>query len=119
MIAHCTDVPYLHALYDARTEVALENLRRYRDAVGDRIDTIVVSGTDYGTQKSEFFAPALFRDLYVPYLRRINDWIHGHTAWKTIYHTDGSVRQIMEDFITPTAACGRSWRTSSHRGSIF
>ena len=59
----------------------------------------MVSGVDYGTQKAELFAPDLFRELYVPPMRRINDWIHAHTRWKTLYHTDGSIRQIIGDMI--------------------
>lgn len=40
-----------------------------------------------------------FRELYKPYFKRMNDWIHASTAWKTFLHSCGSVIAFIEDFI--------------------
>jgi uroporphyrinogen-III decarboxylase len=99
MIALITEKEYVRDLFEAKVEVTLENLRAYRDAVGDRIDIVVVSGVDYGTQRREMFSPNLFEELFVPYYRQINDWIHSNTDWKTFFHSCGSVRGFIEHFI--------------------
>jgi uroporphyrinogen-III decarboxylase len=35
----------------------------------------------------------------MPFHKRVNDWIHTHTAWKTFIHSCGSVRLLIPDFI--------------------
>jgi len=35
----------------------------------------------------------------MPYYRKINDWIHGNTGWKTFKHSCGAVESFMELFI--------------------
>ena len=90
---------YIREIFEIQTEVAFENLKLYRQAVGDKIDVIVMSGTDFGTQRGPFCSPALYRDLWKPFHRRLNDWVHAHTPWKTFYHTCGSIVAFLEDFI--------------------
>jgi len=50
-------------------------------------------------QTGPFISPGTYRDLYQPFHRRINDWIHSHTSWKTFIHSCGSVVALIEDFI--------------------
>jgi hypothetical protein len=93
------DREYVRQIFQLQTEVAFENLKLYRQAVGDKIDTIVMSGTDFGTQRGPFCSPALYRDLWKPFHQQLNDWVHAHTPWKTFYHTCGSIIAFMDDFI--------------------
>jgi hypothetical protein len=90
---------YIRQIFQFQTEVAFENLKLYRQAVGDKIDTIVMSGTDFGTQRGPFCSPALYRELWKPFHKQLNDWVHTHTPWKTFYHTCGSIIAFMNDFI--------------------
>ena len=99
MVVHLTEKEYVHELFDVRIEVAIENARAYRDAVGDRIEAVLVSGVDYGMQTGEMFSPEVFRELYAPHMKRINDWIHENTNWKTFYHSDGGMRRIIGPMI--------------------
>jgi uroporphyrinogen-III decarboxylase len=48
---------------------------------------------------SAFCSVATFRDLYFPYYRRINEWIHRNTAWKCFKHSCGSVERFIPSFI--------------------
>ncbi len=48
---------------------------------------------------SQFCSAAAFRKLYLPSYRRINDWIHAHTPWKTFKHSCGAVRPLIPAFI--------------------
>jgi uroporphyrinogen-III decarboxylase len=50
-------------------------------------------------QNGPFISPKAYRDLYQPFHRRINNWIHEHTSWKSLIHSCGSVRALLEDFI--------------------
>jgi hypothetical protein len=90
---------YIRQIFEIQIEVAFENLKLYRQAVGDKIDTIVVSGTDFGTQRGPFCSPAMYRDLWKPFHKKLNDWVHAHTPWKTFYHTCGSITAFLDDFI--------------------
>jgi uroporphyrinogen decarboxylase len=77
----------------------IENLRLYLQAVGDYIDTIFISGTDFGTQHGPLFSPDIFRDLYVPNMKLMNDFVHKNSKAKTMYHSCGAVSEIIEYFI--------------------
>jgi uroporphyrinogen-III decarboxylase len=40
-----------------------------------------------------------FRELYLPYYKQMNDWIHAHTAWKTFKHTCGAITKFLPSLI--------------------
>ncbi|MCK4276412.1 MAG: methyltransferase, partial [Phycisphaerae bacterium] len=58
-----------------------------------------VTGTDFGTQNGPFISRKSYCDLYQPFHRRVNDWIHENTTWKTFIHSCGCVVELMPDFI--------------------
>lgn len=91
---------YIEESFEMQTENALKNLEIYKQAVGDRIQVILVSTADYGGQEGCLISPDTFRELYKPHYKRLNDWIHKNTNWKTMYHCCGSVTDFMDDFIS-------------------
>ncbi len=90
---------YVAEVFDRQAELALGNLERIRQAVGDRVSVIFVTGTDFGTQRAPFISVDAYRQLYQPVHKRINDWVHAHTAWKTFIHSCGSVEPLILEFI--------------------
>ncbi|MBN1393417.1 MAG: hypothetical protein JW959_00095 [Pirellulales bacterium] len=90
---------YVYELYTRQCDVALKNLAKIYDAVGDRVTATFLTGTDFGMQSGPFISPASYRKLYQPFHRRVNDWIHAHTPWKTFIHTCGSVIALLPDMI--------------------
>jgi len=98
-VAHKTHPEYIQDIYAYQTGIAIRNAELYWQAVGSRVEAVVVSGTDFGTQRAELLSPELFRKLYKPFYRQINDWIHSHTTWKTFYHSCGSIVKLIDDFI--------------------
>jgi hypothetical protein len=90
---------FIHRVFDYQCSIALQNLETFARLAGDRIDVIMICGTDFGTQASQFCSPATFDELYAPYYRRVNDWIHRHTPWKTFKHSCGAVRPLIDRFI--------------------
>lgn len=90
---------YLHYVFEKQTDVALENLAMIWDIAGDQVDVAYICGTDFGTQDSSFCSVETFEELYAPYYKKINNWIHEHTLWKTFKHSCGAVEPFMESFI--------------------
>lgn len=91
---------FIHAVFEKQTGIALQNLRRILDTVGpDAYDVVVVCGTDFGTQISTFCSRDTFVELYKPYYKRLNDWIHANTPWKTFKHSCGAVESFYDSFI--------------------
>lgn len=90
---------YIHKVFDRQCEIAIGNLERIYAAVGDGVQVAFVCGTDFGTQTSSFCSVKTFNDLYFPYYKQVNDWIHAHTPWKTFKHSCGSVIKFLPSFI--------------------
>jgi hypothetical protein len=99
LVLMATDQPYVKELMDLGAEIALDNLRLYREALGDTIDIIHIDGYDYGSQRSEMFSPAMFEQFHEPCYRVQCDWIHEHTPWKIAKHCCGSIPQLIEPMI--------------------
>lgn len=89
---------FVQQVFERMTEIGIENLKRFHKAVGDRIQVIIISGTDFGAQNGLFFSPESYRTLYKPLHTRINRWIHENTSWKTFIHTCGSSYDLLGDF---------------------
>ena len=90
---------YIHKVFERQCEIALGNLERIYAAVGDQVQAVYLCGTDFGTQTSAFCSVKTLRDLYFPYYKQINDWIHTHTPWKTFKHSCGAVSKFLPTFI--------------------
>lgn len=97
-VAHIIHPKYIKEVYEFQTEIAMKNLKLYKEAVGDKIDVIYMSGADFGTQKAELMSPDMFREFYKPYFKKVNEWIHENTTWKTFYHSCGSIVNLLDDF---------------------
>jgi len=90
---------YLHQIFEKQTDIALSNLARIHKATADAVDVVFVCGTDLGTQDTQFCSQETFKELYAPYYKKINNWIHQHTDWKSFKHSCGAVEPLMQSFI--------------------
>ena len=90
---------YVHVMFSRQLELAIENLEKIYATVGNNIDVVFLCGTDFGTQNGSFCSPATFDTLWLPYYKKMNDWIHAHTSWKTFKHSCGAVENFMSHFI--------------------
>jgi uroporphyrinogen-III decarboxylase len=77
----------------------LANLARVAARVGGMVDVVNICGTDFGTQTSSFCSVATFRELWMPYYRLINDWVHANTRWKIFKHSCGAVEKFVPSFM--------------------
>ena len=90
---------YIKKIYDRQSEIAIENLRRIYEMVGNKVNAVFMCGTDFGTQDSTFCSLEQFEELWLPYYKRMNDWIHENTQWKTFKHSCGAVEPFLDGFI--------------------
>jgi hypothetical protein len=90
---------FIIEIFKRQFEFAFENLKKVYSAVGDRVDVAFISGTDLGGQNGPLFDPQSYVHMQKQFHKRINDWIHQNTKWKTFIHSCGSVREFYNDFI--------------------
>lgn len=90
---------YVRQVFEKQCEIGLANLEKIYARVGDKVNAVFVTGTDFGTQGGPFISLRTYRELFKPYHRQVNDWIHQHTGWKTFIHSCGSVVSFIPDFI--------------------
>ena len=90
---------YVEEVFALGVERSIANLKKYWDAFGSDIDMITVCGTDFGTQRGPMMSTETFKDMYLPYYKAINHWIHENTTWKTYKHCCGGVFPIIPYFI--------------------
>jgi uroporphyrinogen-III decarboxylase len=94
-MATATAPEYIKYVFDKQTDIALENLKRLKDRAGDKIDALFICGTDFGTQISTFCSADTFCNLYMPYYKKVNNWIHENTPWKTFKHSCGAIEPFI------------------------
>jgi hypothetical protein len=90
---------YVKAIFEKQADIALQNLKKIFEVVGNRVDVAFLCGTDFGTQDSQFCSVETLEEMYVPYYKKVNDWIHQHTTWRTFKHSCGAVEPLIGSFI--------------------
>lgn len=97
--SHITHPDYIHRVFQEQCELAIANLARIHEVVGNRIAAVFVTGTDFGMQRGPIMSNSMYRKFYLPFHKTVNDWIHEHTTWKTFIHSCGSIEPLIREFI--------------------
>lgn len=90
---------YIHDLFERQSDIAVENIKRMAPVLGNSVDLVFLCGADFGTQSGTFCSPETFRELWLPYYRKMTDCIHELTNWKIFKHSCGAVESFMQNFI--------------------
>jgi hypothetical protein len=90
---------YITEFFDRQTDIAIQNLKLYHQAVGEKIVAIYLCGTDFGTQIAPFCSKETFSEVYMPYYQKMTRWIHENTLWKVFKHTCGSIEPLIDSII--------------------
>ena len=98
-MAMIADQDILHEIFSYEAEMALKNLEKMYEVLGDSIQVAYICGADFGTQRGPFCSTDVFHDVYAPYYKKVNDWIHSHTSWKTFKHCCGSIEPLIRELI--------------------
>jgi uroporphyrinogen decarboxylase len=115
-----TEPDYVAELHEIVTEFALHNIRALLPEVAPYVDVIWLGSDDWGTQRSTIASPKIFRKLFLPYRRRINDACHRIAPQaKTFLHSCGAIYDLLDlivesgfDVLNPVqwTAGGHSYR---------
>jgi len=98
-ISTVTRRDYIYKVFEKQCEIGLANIEKLAPVLGDKVQVVFVSGSDFGTQRGPFISPQAYRDLYKPFQKAINDKIHELTNWKIFVHSCGSIYQLIPDMI--------------------
>jgi uroporphyrinogen decarboxylase len=98
MVTFASEPEYVSDLYRELTDAWLENLNAFHAAVADRVHIIQVCD-DFGTQNAPFLSEKMFRERLLPAYKRGLDWIHAHTSWKVMLHSDGALVPLLPSII--------------------
>ncbi len=98
-ISTVTRRDYVYKIFERQCEIGISNLEKIFAAVGNRVTAVFVSGTDFGQQNGPFISLKSYQDLFKPFHREVNSWIHKNTRWKCFIHSCGSVRALLPDFV--------------------
>lgn len=98
MVTFATERDYVSALFEKLTTAWIENLRRFAQAVGNRVQ-ILQFNDDFGTQQAPFLSVKMFRDWVMPHYKRGLDWIHANTQMKIFLHSDGAIYSLIPSLI--------------------
>ena len=115
-----TEFDYVTELHEIATEFAIRNIRSLLPEIAPFVDIIMVAADDWGTQNNLIASPKVFRDLFLPYRRKINDEIHRFAPKVKCYlHSCGAIYKLIDliiesgfDILNPTQwpAGGHSYR---------
>jgi uroporphyrinogen decarboxylase len=125
-----TEPDYVHELHEITMDVALRNIRMLMPEIAPYVDVVMASADDWGTQNSTIASPVIFRNLFLPYRRRINDEFHRVAPPVKIFlHSCGAIYDIIDliieagfDILNPVQWCAgkrsfREWKDKA-RGRI-
>jgi len=98
-ISTVTRKEYVKEVFAGQAEIAIKNLERIYQAVGNKVHVVWLDGADLAAQDRLFCSPETYRELYLPFSKKLNDWIHAHTEWKTMKHCCGACEPLIEGFI--------------------
>jgi uroporphyrinogen decarboxylase len=98
MITLATEPDYVDGLYEILVEAWLQNLQRFVQAVGNRVQVIQICD-DFGMQNAPFLSTKMFRARIMPFYQRGLQWIHEHTSMKVLLHSDGAIYPLIPSIL--------------------
>ncbi|MBP9003436.1 MAG: hypothetical protein KBH78_07445 [Candidatus Hydrogenedentes bacterium] len=94
------DPDFVRGLHRMITDATLRRLERLLPRIGACVDVFVVAADDWGTQYGPIASPDVYRELFQPYYREVNDLIHALSpGTRTFFHSCGAVESLIDAFI--------------------
>jgi uroporphyrinogen decarboxylase len=95
-----TEPAYVREIHEVVTEHAVQQVCALLPGIAASVDILMLSADDQGTQVGPILPPPAFRELYVPYYRRLNDEVHRLAPQvKSFLHCCGAVYELLEHII--------------------
>jgi len=87
----------IHAVIEKFADCFLRTNKIFMDNCAEYID-IYYFGSDFATQNSLFISPEMFREFYLPHMKRITEQAKSYGK-PVMYHCCGAVTPLMDMFI--------------------
>lgn len=92
-----TEPDYVTELHEIAVAHTSRNLRRVLPEIAGYVDIIMMAADDWGTQNSTIASPNIYRTLFLPYRRRLNDLVHQLAPGvKTFLHSCGAIYTLLD-----------------------
>ena len=89
---------FVSALVEKELELLMGFYGSALDAVGQYIQ-IVETSDDYGMQSGPMFSPSIYKKFFKKAHKKLNDFIKSKTRAKILFHSCGSAKAFIPDFI--------------------
>jgi uroporphyrinogen decarboxylase len=93
-----TNPDFARALLEKIADYCKQLMGRFLEELGDNVDIIKI-GDDLGTQGSLMISPKMYRQMLKPVHADFISFIRSRTKAKVLFHSDGDVAPLIEDFI--------------------
>jgi len=90
---------YVKKVFAGQAEICIENMKTIFAAIGNKAQIATLDGADLASQNSLFCSPDAYAEIYLPHAKKINDWIHANTNWKSVKHCCGACEPLIGKFI--------------------
>ena len=92
------DGDFARALMEKIAVYCKQMMGRFLEELGDNVDIIKI-GDDLGTQESLMISPKMYREILKPIHADFISFIKARTNAKILFHSDGDVATLVDDFI--------------------
>jgi len=92
------DQEFARALLEKIADYCKQLMGPFLEELGDNVDIIKI-GDDLGTQSSLMISPKMYREILKPIHAEFISFIKARTKAKILFHSDGDVAPLIEDFI--------------------
>jgi uroporphyrinogen decarboxylase len=89
---------FSRALLEKITGYCKQLMGLFLEELGDNVDIIKI-GDDLGTEESLMISPKMYREMLKPVHADFISFIKSRTKAKVLFHSDGDVAPLIEDFI--------------------
>lgn len=92
-----TEPDYVADLHGLMTEYTIKRVELLLPSISPYVDIIMLSADDWGTQNNLIAPPHIYKDLFMPYSKKINEKIHSIAPdVKTFLHSCGAIYDLMD-----------------------
>jgi len=92
-----TEPDWVAELHEIITDHYVKNIQAILPEIYPYIDIIMLSADDWGTQNNLIASPRLYQQLFLPYMRRLNDACHGLAPdVKLFLHCCGAIFDLID-----------------------
>ena len=92
------DPDFARALLEKIAGYCKQLMGPFLEELGDNVDIIKI-GDDLGTQESLMISPKMYREILKPVHADFINFIKARTKAKILFHSDGDVMTLIDDFI--------------------